>query len=121
MRVRYTMRSMRALEARYGSLANLNEQLQLLVRGEHLTPFTLMTAVILEGLLHESVTEDDVLDAPASVYPVLRSALVDAINESFPDPGKADEGDQAGEEPPGAISTTSPPSGSVEAMATSGP
>ena len=111
---------MKLLEARYGSLFALNDQLQQLLAGTHPTPYTEMPAILAIGLAHEGVSEDDLLDRPPMEYPALRRSLIDAINESFPDPeGKADEGDQ-GEASPGATSTTSPPSDSVAALASSG-
>lgn len=119
--VRFTFRSMRLLEARCGSLAAVNAELQQLVRGDHPTPFSTIPAFILTGLAHEpEVTEDDLLDLSPRQYEALRSALVDAINEGFPDAGKADEGDQE-DASPGATSTTSPPSATDAAEPSSGP
>ena len=116
------MRSMKLLEERYGSLVEANKQIALIVMGEHPTPHTEMLAMLPMALLHEGVVEDDLADLAPSRYPDLLRALIDAINEGFPDvAGKAQPGDQ-GESAasPGATSTTPLPSGLVAAETSSG-
>jgi hypothetical protein len=113
------MRSMKRLEEHFGSLTGLNEQIQLLATGEHLTPHVAMLDVLPMGLLHEPGIEDELLDESPARYEDCLKALIAAINESFPDP-KAERGVEPAEAPPGEISTTSAPSDSAAAMASSG-
>lgn len=112
---------MKTLESHYGSLAVLNETLQRFVKGEHPTPYTEASVLMLPALAHEGVTADEFeFNLGPRDFHRVRQALVDAINEGFPDAsGKEDEGDQ-GEVSPGATSTTSPPSDSVAATTSSG-
>lgn len=109
--VRFTFRSLKLLEERYGDLVKVNEELQSLVARAHLTPFTTLPRFVHVGLGHEpDVTEDDVLDLPTERYDDVLAALAAAIRVGFPDVGKADEEGAQGDPSPGATSTTSPPS-----------
>lgn len=121
------MRSMKQLEERYGSLHAVNEQIQELLgdNGDNVAPvakpYTAILPLVAAGLLHEAISEDALGDAlTPDRWVELRSVLVDAINESFPDSGKAEEADAPTEASPGRTSTTSSPSDSVAAMTSSG-
>lgn len=117
------MRSMRALEDRYGSLEAVNTEVQTLLADEAAKPFSTLLPLVAAGLLHEGIDEDTLADAltPARFFEV-RSVLVDAINQSFPDTGKAEASPEQEPAPasPGTSSTTTPPSPLVGATAGSG-
>lgn len=119
VRVRFSMRSMKALEKRFGSLSALNEEVKLLLADKHPRPHDALTDILPAALLHEKGAEDALLDLAPVNYPACFNALIDAITVDF-NSGKAPEGDQGDETSPGATSTTSPPSGSAEATASSG-
>lgn len=124
VRVRFTMRSMKLLEDRYGSLVAANAEIQQIVVGEHATPYSTLVPLLAMALPGAGVTEDDIYDACGPKdYPRLRQALVNAVIESFPDAegndGQGDQGTPA-EASPGATSSTSPPSASPELARSSG-
>ena len=120
VRVRFTFRSMKMLEERYGDLSKVNEQLRRLILADHPTPHTEMLSMIEAGLLHEPTAFADVLDSPPHRFGDFREALIGAINEGFPDVGKAEEEGGQGDHSPGTTSTTSPPSDGAELVASSG-
>ena len=128
--LRFTMRSMKVLEQSYGSLSGVNKVLQPLLAADEdgvplaPCPYTTLLPLLAAGLLHEGLDEDALGDglSPAQ-FAEARSALVDAINVSFPEPsGKAPEGDQDEPPPasPGASTSTSPPSATAELVSSSG-
>lgn len=121
LRVRFSMRSMKLLTERYGSITGFNAALGVLGDDDQPDPYGDLAFMVAAGLAHEGITEDDILDACApQQYREMHAALIGAVNQSFPRPsGKAEQGDQD-ETSPGASTTTSPPSAMADATKSSG-
>lgn len=123
VQVRYTMRSWRLVEARFGSMSAALAALRWMSTPDQAEPvakpvdatITLLAA----GLLHEGLTEDDLWDATnITDLHAYQAAVLEAVNQGTPGPGPGK--DAAADGSPGATTTTPSPSGSAAAMASSG-
>ncbi len=124
VRLRYTMRSLKAFEDSFGSVAAAQRLLVGLFTGENPKTIGTLVPILAAGLNHEGLSEDDLFDSPIlerNKFGEYLAAVSDALEQSFvkASPGK----EQAGETTPspGTPTTTSPPSASVEATNSSGP
>lgn len=123
VQVRYTMRSWRLVEARFGSMSAALAALRWMAKPDDVEPvakpvdatITLLAA----GLLHEGLSEDDLWDATnITDLHAYQAAVLEAINQGTPGPGPGK--DVAADGFPGATTTTPSPSASAAAMASSG-
>ena len=123
VRVRYTMRSWRMVEDRFGSMAAALAALRWMVAPADTEPvakpvdatITLLAA----GLLHEGLTEDDLWDATnITDLHAYQAAVLQAVDQGTPGPGPGKGAAADGSR--GATTTTPSPSDSAAAMASSG-
>ena len=120
LRVRYTLRSWKHAEDRFGSLEEVLAILYRLIDGTQDKQVGTVIPLLWMGLLHEGITEDEVYDL--ATIGALRSyvaAILAAVDQgsSGSGPGK-DEAEVA--DSLGSTTTTPSPSDSVAAMASSG-
>jgi hypothetical protein len=124
VRVRYTLRSWKEAEDRFGS----TEKAFAVLRGiggieddraaKIEKDVGTVIALLWMGLLHEGLTEDDVYElGHLSDFPTYRNVILEAVNEGVPRPGPGKEEAAAS---PGAPTTTPSPSDSAAVMASSG-
>jgi hypothetical protein len=127
--LRFSLRSLKILEDRFGSVASMTTELNGIIPRNGIAPSNgkiigTVVPVLAAGLAGEGITEDELLDGPLLEWSELRGAYFDAIAEALdqafppptPSPGKDAEVATASN---GVASTTQPPS-SVAAMASSG-
>lgn len=132
LRLIYGMRALRKLEDTYGGIGELQEAMQSLM--DNLTTtgkgkaFGPLLDVIVPGLLHHGITEDEAVDAlqPRHVQ-VYIAAMQAAMEQAFPDDDPAGTGNDEAQPPaadaagsPGPSGTTSPPAATAAAPASSG-
>lgn len=121
--VRYTMRSWRQVEARFGSMSAALAALRWMASPDDVEPVAkpvdATVTLLAAGLLHEGLTEDDLWDC-TDIHELhaYQAAILEAINQGTPGPGPGKEA--AADGSPGAITTTPSPSASAVAMASSG-
>lgn len=132
LRLVYGMRALRQLEDTYGGIGELQEAMQQLM--ENLTTtgkgkaFGPLCDIIVPGLLHHGLTEDQALDAliPRHVT-VYTEAMGEAMRQAFPDEDDAapagqgnDDAQAAPEGSPGPSGSTSPQDATAETPPSSG-
>lgn len=119
VRVRYTLRSWKEAEDRFGSLEEVLAILRRLLAGDEPKPVGTTMTLLWAGLLHEGLSLDDVYElGDIHERGVYATAILSAISEgtSGPGPGK----DAGAADSPGATITTPSPSATDAAMASSG-
>lgn len=120
--LRFTMRGLKMLEDSFDGIDNVTKFLA----GTNRRRFGPLADMLAAGLVHDGITADAVLDlAPPQRYTEYLSAAIDALDVAFPSPAE-EEAEPRPKDPAtngstGEASTTSPPSSSAAAMATSGP
>lgn len=132
LRLIYGMRALRKLEDTYGGIGELQEAMQALM--DNLTTtgkgkaFGPLLDVMVPGLLHHGITEDEAVDAlqPRHVQ-VYIAAMQTAMEQAFPDDdapaGQGNDDAQVAapaDASPGPSGTTSPPAATAAAPANSG-
>lgn len=120
--LRYSMRALKAFEDTFGSVEAAQERLVGLFTGQNAKTIGTLVPVMAAGLRHEGIDEDALYDLPLlerGRFGEYLAAVSDALEQAF---AKPDEGKAGGEEvaSPGAATTTSPPSDSVEPTTSSG-
>ena len=125
VRVRYTLRSWREAEDRFGSLEEVLALMRGLIgaKGADAKPVKKEVGTIIPllwmGLLHEGLTEDDVFDLGSiGELRLYRDTILEAITEGTPGPGPGKEAGVA--DSPGTTTTSPSPSATDAAMASSG-
>lgn len=116
LRLVYGMRALRQLEDTYGGIGELQDAMQQLM--DNLTTtgkgkaFGPLCDIIVPGLLHHGLTEDEALDAliPRHVT-VYTEAMSEAMRQAFPDEDAPAGNDEA--QPPAAAAGSPGPSGST--------
>lgn len=132
LRLVYGMRALRKLEDTYGGIGELQDAMQALM--ENLTTtgkgkaFGPLCDIIVPGLLHHGLTEDQALDAliPRHVQ-AYTEAMQLAMQQAFPDEdapaGQGNDEAQVAapaDASPGPSGTTSPPAATAAAATSSG-
>lgn len=124
VRVRYTLRSWKEAEDRFGSTDKAFAVLRALAGVEDERAAKIdkdvgtVVALLWMGLLHEGLTENDIFElGQLGDFPEYRHAILAAINEGIPGPGPGKEEAAAS---PGPPTTTPSPSVSAAVMASSG-
>jgi hypothetical protein len=131
--LRYSMRSLFEMEKRWGAIDNATTALNDLLpdadgeKAKNRKPVSTVVPLLALGLVHEGITEDDLLDQPLLHLHELANGYLDviaeALNQAFPSPERPGKGVAAagnGTAPTGPASTTPPPSALVAASASSG-
>lgn len=92
VRVRYSMRSLKEMEDRYGSLEEPLRLVHGLFDGSTKRHITTLVPMLAFGLLHEEgITEDGLYDLTDTTRRVeYLKVISDAIGEALPAPGKAE-------------------------------
>ncbi len=118
VRVRFTLRSWKEAEDRFGSMEEALAVLRRLINDEEPKPVAATMALLWAGLLHEGLTLDDVYDL-GSIHerPNYAQAVLQAISDGTP---RAGSGKEAAAASPGTATTTPSPSDTDAAMASSG-
>lgn len=126
VRVRYTLRSWKEAEDRFGSLDDVFTLLRGLIDapGDDAEPVKKKVGTIIPllwmGLLHEGLSEEQVYDLGViKEILIYRDAILEAISEGTPEPGRGKE-EAAAVDSPGPTTTTPPPSDMAVAMSSSG-
>lgn len=130
LRLLYGMRALRMLEDHYGGVGEMQEAMQVLM--DNLTTtgkgkaFGPLCSILIPGLMHHGLTEDEALDALLPRYVKdYTEAMAEAMQQAFPDdPAPAGTGNDQAQQPvegsPGPTGTTSPPAATAETMPDSG-
>lgn len=131
--LRYSMRSLYEMERRWGAIADATTALNDLLpesigeTAKNRKPVSTVLPLLALGLVHEGITEDDLLDQPLLHLHEMANGYLDAIAEAlkqaFPSPEKPGKGEAAAENgtaSTGPASTTPPPSALVAATSSSG-
>jgi hypothetical protein len=124
VRVRYTLRSWKEAEDRFGSLEEVLDLLRGLIGEEGAKPVPKRVGTVMPllwaGLLHEGLTLDEVYELGSihDLKPYV-DAIVASISEGTPGPGPGKDV-AAADASLGPTTTTPSPSGMAVAMASSG-
>ena len=120
VRVRYTLRSWKEAEDRFGSLEEVLAIMRRLLAGEEPKEVGTTVTLLWAGLLHEGLSLNDVYEL-GDIYErgTYQQAILNAISEGTPGPGPGKD-EVAAADSPGATTTSPSPSDSVAAMASSG-
>lgn len=120
VRVRYTLRSWKEAEDRFGSLEEVLAIMRRLLAGEEKREVNTIIPLLWAGLLHEGLTLDEVYDL-GDIHDrgVYTDTILAAIAEGTPGPGPGKDS-AAVDVSPGSTTTTPPLSDSAVVMASSG-
>lgn len=119
VRVRYTLRSWKEAEDRFGSLEEVIAILRRLLAGEEKKEIGTIVPLLWAGLVHEGLSLDDVYElGDIHQRGAYASAVLAAIGEGSPGPGPGK--DEAVVDSPGATTTTPQPSATAAATPSSG-
>lgn len=129
LRLVYGFRALRRLEDTYGGVGELQDAMQQLLNNLETTgkgrAFGPVLDIVIPGLLHTGLSEDELLDALQPRHLALyAAAMAEAMRQSFPDATLDGVGnDPAQAAPvgsPGPSGTTSQPAATAEPTASSG-
>lgn len=126
VRIHYTLRSMKLIEDRYGSIDAFARAASAMDAPEGETPqgkvFETISTLIYAGLLHLRASEDDILDAldPSKLMEYVEASMT-AFTRSMPEQPEGEaQGEPQTNGSPGPTSTTSPQSVSAVQTVSSG-
>lgn len=108
--LRYTLRSLKAFEDTFGSVAAALDALNALYTGANEKKIGTIIPSLAAGLIHERITEDALYDGLAKEHEmaVYLNAITEALDQAFPPPSKASPGKDGPEASSGDASTTPP-------------
>ena len=120
VRVRYTLRSWKEAEDRFGSLREVFAIMGRLSDGSEDKQVGTLIPLLWMGLLHEGMTEHEVFEAgDILLLSEYRDAILAAIDQGSSEPGRGKDA-AAAVDSPGPTTTTPSPSATAAAMASSG-
>lgn len=120
VRVRYTLRSWKEAEDRFGSLEEVLAILRRLLADEEPKPVGTTMTLLWAGLLHEGLSLDELYElGDIHERGVYANAILEAVTQGTPRPGSGKDA-AAAVDSPGPTTTTPSPSDTAAAMASSG-